>query len=101
MKYLTYELLVKAQSEDKAVAAKAMDEWEGACAAYAAHLNKIRPRLPASVRRLAEFCLHDADPAVLTFDKDSFSLTLRLDEPSGRILRLDYEMTQPVEMTHQ
>lgn len=99
MKYLTYDLLVKAQSKDKVVAAEAMDEWEGACEAYTKHLKKIRPRLPESVRRLSEYCLHDADPAVLTFDKDSFSLTLRLDERSGRILRLDYEMLEPLKTT--
>jgi len=109
MKFMTYELLVRTQSEDEAIAEAAFDEWEKACAAYNHHVEAIRAKLPKSVQVLLDhYNLHDAKVIMAgvdsTEDTDdpSTSIFLQLDEPRNRGLRLDYRpVVKPKVIWHE
>ena len=61
MKYFTPELYLRFNARDRAVVARAHEEWESAIEKYQKHLAQIRPRLRPNLRRLAKtLCLHDA-----------------------------------------
>jgi hypothetical protein len=61
VKYFTPRLYAKLNSSDAKKSLAAHSEWERAEARYETRLKSIRPRLPKSVRLLAdELCLHDA-----------------------------------------
>ncbi len=98
MKHMTYDLLLRCQSQDDEVAEQALADWERAGKEYARHLKKLRPRLPLAVQALLDdFDLHDARAitAGRLDAENSFFLLLQLDEPRGQGLRLDYTLLVP------
>jgi hypothetical protein len=110
MKFMTYELLARTQSENDAIANAAFDEWEKACAEYNKHVETIRNRLPKSVQSLLDnYNLHDAkvilagvDGSADDCDDPSISMFLQLDEPRNRGLRLDYRpIVEPKVIWHK
>jgi hypothetical protein len=72
MRFFTPELYMQFNSADDATADAANEAWETALRDYQSHLDAIRDRMPAQVRRLAELCLHDAE--ILGFDQETQSL---------------------------
>ncbi len=72
MRFFTPERYVQFNSADDATADSANEDWEKALRDYQSHLDAIRDRMPAQVRRLAELCLHDAE--ILGFDQETQSL---------------------------
>jgi hypothetical protein len=109
MKFMTYELLVRTQSENDAIAEAAFDEWEKACADYNNHVEAIRHKLPKSVQVLLDhYNLHDAKVIMAGVDSaedsddPSTSIFLQLDEPRDRGLRLDYRpVVKPKVIWHE
>src|SRR5437870_701827 len=61
MRFFPPELYVRFNSADEDEADRANEAWESALLAYRKHLDDIRERFPSQVRKLAEFCLHDAE----------------------------------------
>jgi hypothetical protein len=95
MKFMTYELLARTQSENEEIAETALEEWEKACEAYNKHVETIRQKLPKSVQSLLDnYSLHDAKVIMAgkddSDDDPSISIFLQLDEPRTEGLRLDY-----------
>jgi hypothetical protein len=94
MKYMTYERLVRLQSQDEEVADAAFAEWEQACQEYNKHVEAIRPKLPESVQGLLDGpCLHDAKLVNMGTDEDSrFFIEVQPDTPGNHGIRLRYEL---------
>src|SRR5579884_3214898 len=61
MRFFTPDLYERFNSPDDGEADRAQEEWEKALQAYRRHLDEFRDRMPSSVRKLAELCLHDAE----------------------------------------
>lgn len=99
MNYMTPDLLVRLQ-DDSAVDA-ASEEWEKNIAAYTEHLRAIRKDLPRGVRRLTgRLCLHDAEVLAIGLDKQRplVVIVLKLDEPAGEIVMLQYVLLKKPEV---
>ncbi len=80
MKYFTATLYERFNSRDIEIADRADTQWRKAEAKYEARLDKIRIRLPATVRELADkFCLHDAEILSIGHDGDTASILVRAD----------------------
>lgn len=61
MRFFTPELYRRFNSSDEAVADEASEAWETALAEYRRHLADVRDRMPSSMRKLTDVCLHDAE----------------------------------------
>lgn len=60
MKFITRALYDAMQCEPETPESAAADaQWDARCAAYRAHLETIRSRLPASVQAFCDVSLHD------------------------------------------
>jgi hypothetical protein len=95
MKYFPPDLYVRFCSPDDAVADRAHAEWEKAQARYEKHLKAIRPALPKGLQKLVgELRLHDAELLALWRGKKNCLLELRLDNPDGDVVFLDYKLTE-------
>lgn len=67
MRFFTPELYMQFNSPDDSVADEAQQTWDEATERYKRHIDAIREKLPAHVRKLTEICLHDAE--VLGFEE--------------------------------
>lgn len=67
MRFFTPDLFVQYNSSNDDVADRADEAWEAAVQQYQAHLAKLRALMPTQVKKLADFCLHDAE--VLAYDR--------------------------------
>jgi hypothetical protein len=72
MRFFTPDLYVRFNSTDDAVADQANVDWEAALAKYQQHLAKLRERMPAQVRKVADLCLHDAEMLAVEQEIQSF-----------------------------
>jgi hypothetical protein len=107
MKYYTPELLVRFRSDDDDIADQANEEWEHAIARYNRHFQRIRSRLPESLRTFhREQSLHDADvfgpawlpPTPLQFERRGVVLIAQqintlLPETQNTLAILEYSVT--------
>jgi hypothetical protein len=97
MKYFTADLYERFNSRDIEVADRADTQWRKAEAKYQARLDKIRSRLPASIRDLADkLCLHDAEILSLGHDTDTASILARAENV---LYCLSYALTSKVAST--
>jgi hypothetical protein len=103
MKYMTYDLLVRTQSNDEDIAEEALAEWDRACEHYNNHIEEIRLKLPKSVQALLDsFSLHDAKFAAFGTDKEDGEdeslvfIDLQLESPRTQGLRLEYKLAGKV-----
>lgn len=78
----------------------AHEEWEQALEKYQAHLNRIRPELPASLRRLvARVYLHDARILDMWQARvNRFTITLHPESDPSRLVVLTYSLDKPPEV---
>jgi hypothetical protein len=96
MKYFTPELYVRGQSQDDAILDQVEEEWEANVDAYAAHLQAIRPELPAGLLYLLDnFYLHDANVLSAGSNRDTFVMVLQLDSAYATLV-LTYRLTEEV-----
>jgi hypothetical protein len=68
MHFFTPELYLQFNSADDFEADRADEAWERAIRDYRRRLDQFRNKLPASVKRMTELCLHDAE--VQAWDKE-------------------------------
>jgi hypothetical protein len=98
MKYFTPERYLRLGNlEDESAFLAAHDEWERAIADYKEHLQSIRARLPAGLRRLVETVyLHDARVVdMLLGARNRLTITLQPESlPTHRIV-LAYSLLEP------
>jgi hypothetical protein len=98
MKYMTPELLARAQDENTVDAAS--EEWDKALDAYTKHLKSVWKKLPRPVRHLAKRAnLHDAEVFFVGTKRGGFSalVLLELDKPGDRIFILQYDLIKAME----
>jgi hypothetical protein len=94
MKYFTADLYAQYNSRELAAADRANTQWDKAEKRYTARLGRIRSRLPAKVRQLADkLCFHDAELISLGRSTAGAHLLLR----EGNLLHLlSYRLSQPL-----
>jgi hypothetical protein len=78
MRYITRELYEGIQVQGEVAAAAAAVRWHSACDAYRAHLQSIRPLLPAGAQAIADVTLHDGVIRAVEGPSDS-ELTITVD----------------------
>jgi hypothetical protein len=82
---------------DEAAFLAAQDDWERAIADYRRHLQQIRDRLPAGLRRLIEsVSLHDARVVDMVSGKRGrLTITLQPETPPSQRIVLTYSLIEP------
>ena len=75
----------------------AQNEWEHAVGQYQVHLDKIRARLPAGLRRLIDAVyLHDAVVLDMWQDRrNRLAITLQPETDQARLVVLTYSLAKP------
>ncbi len=105
MKFFTPDIIVRASSDNDAVADAAHEEWEEMLTSYRKHLRAIGPKLSRSVRTfLRKFCLHDAKLKWIAERADGLCVVMavQLDTPPDESLQLVYDLVaKPDTVRHQ
>lgn len=94
MKYFTPELLLAYGSNDPAVYKDADARWDQACDRHAAFLASVDHLLPAGLRRLEGYNLHDARVHEIGVRDGGFVVVLRLGSPPKHLLTLTYDLVE-------
>ncbi len=72
MRFFTPELYARFNSADEEEADRTNTNWEAALENYQQHLTKLRERMPAPIRMVADLALHDAELLALEQEVQSF-----------------------------
>jgi hypothetical protein len=92
MHYFTPDLFMRLQDLRDSAARKA---WDRAGEQYSASLEKLWPRLPSTVRKLAALpLLHDAEVMCMTQSRSNVSVTLEPETDDGRLIVLSYTFAE-------
>lgn len=95
MKYFTPQLVEMGLASDDATLNEQERLWDEAGDRYVAHLDSVRPQMPAGLAQLdRDYYLHDALVCGMGQANGAFVIVLRIDAPPRSLLSLHYDLVE-------